>query len=226
MTTTPLFLDGVSKVFGHGPTEVKALRNVSLAVEPGELVAIMGPSGSGKSTLLNIAGLLQRPTTGRVLIDGQDASTMNDGQLAALRREKVGVVFQRFNLVPTLTVGENVALPLELCGSSLSDVSPSVAEALAEVGLEGTFDRFPEEISGGQAQRVAIARALIGSRSLILADEPTGALDTTTGDQVMQVLRQRISDGAAGVLVTHEPRFAAWADRVLYVRDGQLGKGA
>lgn len=224
MTTFPLELDQVSRVFGSAEHPVSALCDVSLSVSPGELVAVMGPSGSGKSTLLNIAGLLQRPTAGRVLIDGQDTSQMSDAKLAQLRRRHIGVVFQRFNLVPTLTVGENVALPLEFDGVNPKDVREDIEKALAEVGIEGTHDRFPEEISGGQAQRVAIARALIGTRSLILADEPTGALDTNTGDKVMRVLRERITteSGTSGILVTHEPRFASFADRIVYVRDGHL----
>lgn len=224
MTTFPLELDHVTRVFGSAEHPVSALCDVSLAVSPGELVAVMGPSGSGKSTLLNIAGLLQRPTSGRVLINGQDTSQMSDTKLAQLRRRHVGVVFQRFNLVPTLTVGENIALPLEFDGFNPKDVREDIEKALTEVGIEGTIDRFPEEISGGQAQRVAIARALIGTRSLILADEPTGALDTNTGDKVMRILRERINkeSGTTGILVTHEPRFASFADRVLYVRDGHL----
>lgn len=224
MTPYPLALESVSRIYGDNSNQVCALTDVNLHVEQGELVAIMGPSGSGKSTLLNIAGLLQRPTSGRVLIGGQDTSDMSDKVLAGLRRDTIGVVFQRFNLIPTLTVGENVGLPLELGGTRLESARARIDEALAEVGLDGTFDRYPEEISGGQAQRVAIARALIGTRNLILADEPTGALDTATGDHVMGVLRSRVTGGAAGILVTHEPRFAAWADRVLYVRDGHLSE--
>lgn len=221
MTNTPfpLELQNISCAFGEGPRHVSALNNVSLAVNPGELVAIMGPSGSGKSTLLNVAGLLQRATSGHVLIDGASASDLNAKRAAETRRRHIGVIFQNYNLVPTLTVGENVGLPLELDGKTDRQ---AVAIALAEVGLEGFDDRFPEEISGGQAQRVAIARALIGPRKILLADEPTGALDTSTGDAVLRVLRQRIDSGAAGLLVTHEPRFAAWADRTIMLRDGEI----
>lgn len=221
MTNTPfpLELQNISCAFGEGPRHVSALNNVSLAVNPGELVAIMGPSGSGKSTLLNVAGLLQRATSGHVLIDGASASDLNAKRAAETRRRHIGVIFQNYNLVPTLTVGENVGLPLELDGKTDRQ---AVAIALAEVGLEGFDDRFPEEISGGQAQRVAIARALIGPRKILLADEPTGALDTSTGDAVLRVLRQRIDSGAAGLLVTHEPRFAAWADRTIMFRDGEI----
>ena len=218
----PLELRDITCVFGREPHKVTALDHVSMHVQPGELVAIMGPSGSGKSTLLNVAGLLQRPTAGEVLIDGVSATTLNDKRAAALRRQHIGVVFQRFNLVPTLTVGENVALPLELDGANVAKLKDDINAALAEVGLDDMFDRFPEEISGGQAQRVAIARALIGPRRLLLADEPTGALDTATGDEVIGILRDRIDKGAAGLLVTHEPRFAGWADRVIHVRDGRI----
>lgn len=221
MTNTPfpLELQNISCAFGEGPRHVSALNNVSLAVNPGELVAIMGPSGSGKSTLLNVAGLLQRATSGHVLIDGASASDLNAKRAAETRRRHIGVIFQNYNLVPTLTVGENVGLPLELDGIIDRE---AVAIALREVGLEGFDNRFPEEISGGQAQRVAIARALIGSRKILLADEPTGALDTSTGDAVLRVLRQRVDSGAAGLLVTHEPRFAAWADRTIMLRDGEI----
>lgn len=221
MTNTPfpLELQNISCAFGEGPRHVSALNNVSLAVNPGELVAIMGPSGSGKSTLLNVAGLLQRATSGHVLIDGASASDLNAKRAAETRRRHIGVIFQNYNLIPTLTVGENVGLPLELDGIIDRE---AVAIALREVGLEGFDHRFPEEISGGQAQRVAIARALIGPRKILLADEPTGALDTSTGDAVLRVLRQRVDSGAAGLLVTHEPRFAAWADRTIMLRDGEI----
>lgn len=221
MTNTPfpLELQNISCAFGEGPRRVSALNDVSLAVNPGELVAIMGPSGSGKSTLLNVAGLLQRATSGHVLIDGASASDLNAKRAAETRRRHIGVIFQNYNLIPTLTVGENVGLPLELDGIIDRE---AVAIALREVGLEGFDNRFPEEISGGQAQRVAIARALIGPRKILLADEPTGALDTSTGDAVLRVLRQRVDSGAAGLLVTHEPRFAAWADRTIMLRDGEI----
>ena len=214
-----LELQDVSCVFGEGPRRVVALDQVSLVVEPGELVAVMGPSGSGKSTLLNVAGLLQKPTSGRMLIDGADVAQLNRARAAQVRRTRVGLVFQNYNLIPTLTVGENVGLPLELDGVNPRE---TVLTALEEVGLEGLADRFPEEISGGQAQRVAIARALIGPRTVLLADEPTGALDTSTGEEVLRVLRSRIDAGAAGILVTHEPRFAAWADRTVMMRDGVI----
>ena len=218
----PLELENITCVFGSGARQVTALDSVNLQLSPGELVAVMGPSGSGKSTLLNVAGLLQPPTSGRVLLDGADASHLSKAKAALARRRHVGLVFQHFNLVSSLTVGENVALPLELDGLSPSQCREAAEEALTEVGLDGTIDRFPEEISGGQAQRVAIARALIGPRKVLLADEPTGSLDTATSEDIMKVLRSRIDAGASGLLVTHEPRFAGWADRVVMVRDGRL----
>lgn len=218
----PLELENITCVFGSGARQVTALDSVNLQLSPGELVAVMGPSGSGKSTLLNVAGLLQPPTSGRVLLDGADASQLSKSKAALARRRHLGLVFQHFNLVSSLTVGENVALPLELDGLNPAQCREAAEEALSEVGLDGTVDRFPEEISGGQAQRVAIARALIGPRKVLLADEPTGALDTATSEDIMKVLRSRIDAGASGILVTHEPRFAGWADRVVMVRDGRL----
>ncbi|MCG7260010.1 ABC transporter ATP-binding protein [Corynebacterium guaraldiae] len=218
----PLELENITCIFGSGARQVTALDSVNLQLQPGELVAVMGPSGSGKSTLLNVAGLLQPPTSGRVLLDGADASQLSKAKAAIARRRHLGLVFQHFNLVSSLTVGENVSLPLELDGLSPAQCREAAEEALSEVGLDGTIDRFPEEISGGQAQRVAIARALIGPRKVLLADEPTGALDTSTGEEIMKVLRARIDAGASGILVTHEPRFAGWADRVVMVRDGRL----
>lgn len=187
----PLELQDVTCVFGTGARHVTALDSASLELHPGELVAVMGPSGSGKSTLLNVAGLLLRPTSGRVLIEGVDTADFSARRAAQARRKHLGFVFQDFNLVSTLTVGENVTLPLELDGESPSRCRELADAALSEVGLDGAgfADRYPEEISGGQAQRVAIARALIGPRRILLADEPTGALDTATGEDVMNVLR-------------------------------------
>ncbi|MEU8403285.1 ABC transporter ATP-binding protein [Nonomuraea sp. NPDC048892] len=204
----------------HGP--VHALRGVSLEVTAGELVAVMGPSGSGKSTLLNLAGGLDRPTSGSVTIEGRDLAGVKD--LAAVRRTSVGYVFQDLNLIPSLTAAENVMLPRELDGVRTGRARAEALEALAEVGAEEVAGRFPEELSGGQRQRVAIARALTGERRLLLADEPTGALDTATGDEILQLLRTRADAGAAVLLVTHEPRYAAWADRVIYLRDGRIAE--
>ncbi|SEM72908.1 ABC transporter ATP-binding protein [Nonomuraea pusilla] len=206
----------------HG--SVRALRGVSLDVSKGELVAVMGPSGSGKSTLLNIAGGLDRPTSGTVTVGGADLAGVKD--LAALRRTKVGYVFQDLNLIPSLTAAENVMLPRELDGVRTGRAREEALAALASVGADQAADRFPDELSGGQRQRVAIARALVGERSLLLADEPTGALDTVTGDEILRVLRARCDDGAAVLLVTHEPRYAAWADRVVYLRDGLVAEAS
>ena len=215
-----LRLVDVSRTHGHGPTEVHALRGVDLSVRVGELVAVMGPSGSGKSTLLNIAGGLDTPSTGSVTLAGSELAAMDTKGRARLRRRSVGYVFQDFNLIPALTAAENVALPRELDGVGARAARVEAVAALADVGLADLGDRFPDELSGGQQQRVAIARALAGPRRLVLADEPTGALDSVTGEDVMRVLRARVDAGAAGLLVTHEARFAAWADRTVFRRDG------
>ncbi|MEN9710042.1 MAG: hypothetical protein RL441_34 [Actinomycetota bacterium] len=217
-----LELKDVTRIHGGGPTAVLALRGLSLTVSPGELVAVMGPSGSGKSTLLNVAGGLDRATTGSVLLENSNLSTLSPTQLAAIRRRHAGYVFQDLNLIPTLTAVENVAMPMELDGVSISTSREAARAALAEVGLGELAHRFPDEMSGGQQQRVAIARAMAGERRLILADEPTGALDSETGEGVLRLIRSKIDEGAAGLLVTHESRHAAWADRVVYLRDGQI----
>ncbi|RSS84451.1 ABC transporter ATP-binding protein [Streptomyces sp. WAC06614] len=217
-----LQLKQLTRVHGSGATEVHALRGIDLAVHPGELVAVMGPSGSGKSTLLTLAGGLDTPTDGQVIVEGTDITRASRGQLAALRRRSIGYVFQDYNLIPALTAAENVALPLELDGTSARRARTQALAALEEMNLPQLADRFPDEMSGGQQQRVAIARALVGDRRLVLADEPTGALDSETGESVLALLRARCDAGAAGVLVTHEPRFAAWADRVVFLRDGSV----
>ncbi|MFF5423620.1 MULTISPECIES: ABC transporter ATP-binding protein [unclassified Streptomyces] len=217
-----LQLQNLVRVHGSGATEVHALRGIDLAVHPGELVAVMGPSGSGKSTLLTIAGGLDMPTSGRVIVENTDITTANLKELAALRRRSIGYVFQDYNLIPALTAAENVALPRELDGVSARKARVEALAALEEMSLGHLADRFPDEMSGGQQQRVAIARALVGDRRLVLADEPTGALDSETGESVLALLRSRCDAGAAGVLVTHEPRFAAWADRVVFLRDGAI----
>jgi putative ABC transport system ATP-binding protein len=217
-----LVLDRVNRVHGQGATQVHALRDVSLSVWPGELVAVMGPSGSGKSTLLNLAGGLDRPTSGSVRVGGTELSTLSRRAVAAIRRRVAGYVFQDFNLIPALTAAENVALPLELDGVSARKSRAAALASLAEVAVDDLADRFPDDMSGGQQQRVAIARALVGERTLVLADEPTGALDSETGEAVLRLLRARCDAGAAGVLVTHEARHAAWADRVVFLRDGVL----
>ncbi len=218
--TGVLRLVSVHRTHGEGSTAVHALRAVDLSVAPGELVAVMGPSGSGKSTLLNLAGGLDRPTSGEVIVEGQVLGTLSRRDLAALRRRSIGYVFQDLNLMPSLTAAENVAMPLELDGVSVRKARRVAHAALDEVGLADLGSRFPDDMSGGQQQRVAIARALVGERRLVLADEPTGALDSQTGESVLRLLRARVDAGAAGVLVTHEARHAGWADRVVFLRDG------
>ncbi|MCZ3385587.1 MAG: ABC transporter ATP-binding protein [Actinomycetia bacterium] len=215
-----LSLSDVSRVHGEGEAAVHALRGLDLQVDAGELVAVMGPSGSGKSTLLHLAGGLDRPTSGSVVVNGTDLSSLSRAALATERRRHVGYVFQDFNLIPSLTAVENVMLPLELDGVRSGKARKAARDALDSVGMADIADRFPDDMSGGQQQRVAIARALVGERRLILADEPTGALDSTTGEQVMRLLKARVDEGAACLLVTHEARHAAWADRVVFLRDG------
>jgi putative ABC transport system ATP-binding protein len=218
--TAMLELDQVTRVYGSGRAQVRALDGVSLRVAPGELVAVMGPSGSGKSTLLNLAGGLDRPTAGRVLVDGTDLGALDRRGLAALRRRRVGYVFQDLNLLAGLTAAENVALPLELDGGGTRRARAEALAALDQVGLRERAGAFPDQLSGGERQQVAIARAVAGQRALLLADEPTGALDSLAGETVLALLRARCDDGIAGVLVTHEPRYAAVADRVVFLSDG------
>lgn len=217
-----LTLTALTRIHGSGAQEVRALDAVDLTVRMGELVAVMGPSGSGKSTLLNLAGGLDTPTSGTVRLAGDTLSDLNVSQRAGLRRRRIGYVFQDFNLIPALTAAENVALPRELDGVRVRQACKEAATALADVEMSEFADRFPDQLSGGQQQRIAIARALVGPRRLLLADEPTGALDSVTGEAVMRVLRARVDAGAAGLLVTHEPRFAAWADRTVFLRDGRI----
>jgi putative ABC transport system ATP-binding protein len=222
MSDELLRLDGVSMQYGAGETSVTALAGVDLVVKRGELVAIMGASGSGKSTLLTIAGGLISPTSGEVIVEGHWLSQLTARQLAALRRRSLGFVFQDFNLIPSLTAVENVALPLELDGWKSRKARLAAVDALRVVELETRADRYPADLSGGQQQRVAIARAVVGGRSLILADEPTGALDSTTGETVLKMLRARVDAGAGGILVTHDARHAAWADSIVFLRDGRI----
>ncbi len=217
-----LELRDVTRVHGKGEVAVHALRGVSLQVTAGELVAVMGPSGSGKSTLLNLAGGLDAPNSGEVVVEGVVLGGLSRQGLAGVRRRRVGYVFQDLNLLPSLTAAENVGLPLELDGVRQRKIRAAAMAALEEVGLAHLANRFPDEMSGGQQQRVAIARALVGDRRLSLADEPTGALDSQTGESVLKLMRARVDAGAAGVLVTHEARHAAWADRVVFLRDGSI----
>lgn len=217
-----LELRGVSKVYGDGATTVAALRDVDLIVHGGEFVAVMGPSGSGKSSLLALAGGLDTATSGEIFVQGTPLGRLGLAEKARLRRRAVGYVFQDYNLIPTLTAGENVALPLELDGVAPAEARRQAMEVLEQMGIGELEKRFLDELSGGQQQRVAIARAIVGERSLILADEPTGALDSVTSEEIMAVLRRRADAGAAVVLVTHEARHAGWADRVIFLRDGRV----
>ena len=218
-----LQLVDVVKKYGSGESEVRALTEVSFAVDAAEFVAVRGPSGCGKSTLLHLAGGLEDPTAGHVLVGGRDLSAMSATELATLRRRDVGYVFQNLNLVAALTAIENVMLPLELDGVGRRDARLQAIDALRAVSLEQSLDRYPDDFSGGQRQRIAIARAIVGTRGLLLADEPTGSLDTTTGDAVIELLAGLPAErNTAVVLVSHEPRYAAWADRVVSMRDGRI----
>jgi len=220
--TTAVELQGAGRAFGAGHTRVVALAPTSLAVTAGELLAIMGPSGSGKTTLLSLVGGLDRPTEGAVLVEGVDVGRLDSRGLAILRRRTVGYVFQDLNLLAGLTARENVSLPLELDGRSIREAQGAAEAALASVGLESLGDRYPDDLSGGEQQRVAIARALVGPRRILLADEPTGALDSMAGESVMRLLRSHCDGGGTAILVTHDASHAAWADRVVFLRDGRV----
>jgi putative ABC transport system ATP-binding protein len=220
--TTLVELDGAARWFGSGHTQVTALHPTSLAVNAGELLAVMGPSGSGKTTLLSLVGGLDRPSAGRVSVSGQDVGSLRPKDLAILRRRTVGYVFQDLNLLAGLTARENVAIPLELDGRPIGEARAAAEAALESVGLASLADRFPDDLSGGEQQRVAIARALVGGRQIILADEPTGALDSMTGESVMRLLRAHCDGGGTAILVTHDAAHAAWADRVVFLRDGRM----
>jgi putative ABC transport system ATP-binding protein len=224
MTTTPVLecIDLV-KSYGQGEAQVYAIRHVDLTVAPGEIVAVMGPSGCGKSTLLHLAGALELPSAGRVRVDGRDVGDLSRDEQATVRRRVVGYVFQRLNLVPALTAVENVMLPLELDGAGGRAAREASIEALQNVGLTHALDRYPDDFSGGEQQRIAIARAIVGQRKLLLADEPTGSLDTLNSDQVIElIIGLSAHYGTAVLLVTHEPRFASCADRVVFLRDGKI----
>ena len=226
MTEPMIRFDRASRVYGTGRIAVVALHPLVLDVAAGELVGVMGPSGSGKTTLLSLAGGLDMPTEGRVLVAGRDLSRLSTREIAALRRRSIGYVFQDLNLLPGLTALENVTLPRELDGVPLRRAREEALTALERVDMAGLADRFPEDLSGGEQQRVAIARAIVGPRSLLLADEPTGALDTITGEAVMRLLRAHCDAGGTGVLVTHDAAHASWADRVVFLRDGRIAEQA
>ncbi len=217
-----LELHEVSKVYGQGVTEVRAVENVSLSVEAGTLVAVMGASGSGKSTLLTIAGSLEEPTSGEVFVAGRALSKMSRADKARLRRRSIGYVFQDFNLLAGLTALENVTLPLELDGMTAKKAKTTGSEILEQLGLADQSSRFADELSGGQRQRVAIARAVVGERCLLLADEPSGALDSENGEAVMRLILAACRSGLAAVVVTHDAQLASWASRVVFLRDGHV----
>jgi putative ABC transport system ATP-binding protein len=214
----------VTKVHGDGPSAVRALDQVDLVLETGSLVAVMGPSGSGKSTLLTIAGALEEPTGGEVWVVGESLAGWSANQRACLRRRSIGYVFQDFNLLAGLTAVENVAMPLELDGTSVRQARSSALAALERLGMADKADRFPDDLSGGERQRVAIARAMVGERRLLLADEPTGSLDSRNGHEVMRLLRESCRAGMAGLVVTHDAELASYADRVVHLLDGRISE--
>ena len=221
--TNMIELRQVSKSYGQGDAEVHALHKASLAAIEGEMVAVMGPSGSGKSTLLTIAGTLEEPTTGEVLIAGQSVKDMSKAKKAQLRRRTIGYVFQDFNLLPGLTAAENVSLPLELDGTSARRARVVALKALDGLGLGNRAGHYPDQLSGGERQRVAIARAMVGERKIVLADEPSGALDSANSEAIMRLLHSACKDtGMTTMVVTHDAQLASWADRVIFIRDGRI----
>jgi len=217
-----LELRDVSKVYGEGATEVHALQRVDLTVAPGQLVAVMGASGSGKSTLLTIAGSLEDPTSGEVYVGGQSLSSLSRNGKARLRRQAIGYVFQDYNLLAGLSALENVSLPLELDGVTARKAQAAALESLEDFGLTERMAHYPDQLSGGERQRVALARAVVGGRQLLLADEPSGALDSTNAEAVMRLILAACHRGMAAVVVTHDAQLASWADRVVFLRDGRV----
>jgi len=215
-----LLIDGVTKTYRHGRVEIRALVGASLRVGEGEFVAVMGPSGSGKSTLLGVIAGLDVPTSGSVHVRGCCISAMTDDEATAFRRRHIGIVYQRFNLFPDLTIEENVAVPLMLAGRGGDDVTGRVRRALGRVGLDQRRDHLPTEVSGGEVQRAAIARALVSDPAIVLADEPTGNLDSATGEEIMKLFNELWANGQTIVLVTHEHDIAAHARRQIHLRDG------
>jgi len=220
-----ILLSNVTKVYELGGETVHALAGLTLSISPGEFTAIMGPSGSGKSTLMNILGCLDRPTSGSYMLDGQEVATLNDDQLASTRNKKIGFVFQSFNLLPRMSTLENVALPMVYAGVEKKERLARATQVLTMVGLEERMNHQPNELSGGQRQRVAIARALVNDPTIIMADEPTGNLDTKSGDEVMAIFAELNTQGRTIILVTHEPEIATYAGRIVYVRDGRIERG-
>jgi putative ABC transport system ATP-binding protein len=217
-------IDSLTKIYQTGKTDFKALDTVTLKIRKGDFVAIMGPSGSGKSTLMNIIGCLDRPTSGTVIIDGENISIVSDNELAEIRGRKIGFIFQKFNLIPTLTALKNIALPMVFLGGTKADRDRRAAELLGKVGLTNWATHRPSELSGGQQQRIAIARALSNNPSIILADEPTGNLDTKTGEQILELLVALNKEGKTILLVTHAIALKRFANRVINMLDGEISE--
>jgi putative ABC transport system ATP-binding protein len=217
-----LELRGITKTYGEGANEVHALESIELSVDAGSLVAVMGASGSGKSTLLTIAGSLEDPTRGEVYVGAAPLSKLSRNGKARLRRQSIGYVFQDYNLLAGLSALENVSLPLELDGVGAKNARGSAMESLHDLGLADRATHFPDQLSGGERQRVAIARAVVGQRKLLLADEPSGALDSANGEAVMRLVLAACHRGLAAVVVTHDAQLASWADRVVFLRDGRI----
>ena len=215
-------LRNINKTYRNGDQELKVLKNINLTVEEGEFMAIMGPSGSGKSTLMNIIGMLDRPSTGEYFLENEDVANLGDKKLAKVRNNQIGFVFQQFFLLSKLNALQNVELPLIYAGASQGSRKNLAKQYLEKVDLGTRMTHLPSELSGGQKQRVAIARALVNNPSIILADEPTGALDTKTGEQIMELLTELNAEGKTIIMVTHEPEIAAYAKRQIVIRDGVI----
>ena len=222
---TILRLKDICKDYVQGKEPVRVLKNVNMTVEQGEYLAIMGPSGSGKTTLMNLIGCLDVPTSGSLELEGKDLKDLTDDQLADIRNKHIGFVFQSFHLLPKMDALENVALPLLYAGVPLKERKKRAEEALKAVGLEERVHFLPNQLSGGQCQRVAIARAMVTKPALLLADEPTGALDTKAGNQIMDIFRQLSREGMTIIMITHEQSIAECADKIYYIRDGELNTG-
>lgn len=220
-----LSMEGIYKNYLRGKNEVPVLKNITFSVEKGDYLAIMGPSGSGKTTLMNLIGCLDKPTAGTYLLDGRDVSGCKDDELAEIRNKYIGFVFQNFYLLPKMNAVDNVALPLLYAGVSKAERTERAVEALKKVGLEERMKFLPSQLSGGQCQRIAIARAMVGNPKLLLADEPTGALDTASGEQVMELFERINQEGATVIMITHEQAVADRAHRIYHIRDGMLQKG-